>query len=1059
MTKTRAPFLVVPWREDFLRALLRRALHDTDGDIGKATFIFPHSRPKRYLSLLLHGEAAVRKPLIMPGMHTVSSLFTVFSGRILARPAWNAGLLDRVGLLLACAREEGEGEGSPFLTDARHFFPWGVRLAALYEECFSQHCEPSDFLHMEAEVTPFAAMLLSRLGRMFQSYRAALRERGWSTPGHDAALTAEYIGRHGALPGGAVPGQRSGPVYIAGFHVLTGTEDILFRHLWEQGARVVLHADPALARPAGERTVHWSCAAFSAWAQAWRTQLTPHAADEETGEEAETGSGPRIRFYAGFDLHSQLQALAKELGDRSAPGTSGAPLAPEDEERALEANEEAAFFPGASGHPCLDHRADSAVILPDSGLLLPVLHHLPRTDINISMGYPLARSPLFRLVDTLLRLQENRKGKGYYWRDLVDMLRHPYIKMLRPDLPPEEEGEASGLPLRRELHRLEQGLREGGGRYPDPRALLLDLYQSLPKEDLPPAPVLQMLEELLRTTLDAFEHLRSPGELAAAITGLCELMLRKGAHLWRRFPIDAECLFRLRQSLVPELSRSALADEPLRPETLFSLARSLLQAERVPFEAEPLVGLQVMGMLETRLLAFRRVIIVDAVEDSLPGSPQGDLLLPEALRAEIGLPPLHSREQVAAYTFFRLLAGAEEVVLLWQEGGDAPGLQDQKKKKSRFVEELLWAEEKNLGRLLSAQGRDGPLTVISSAAAPIPHGARGITRTPLVHKLLLELVQRPVSASLLDAYLRCPVRFFHERAARLAPAEEVIEGDDPLAIGELFHHVLQTGYARRLRRPLPEGQALAQSMEDELLDALRASPKYARLARTLPADSLAMLNAAGQKRLHDYLLRQPPTTPLAVELPLHAAFVWKNTSCMLTGQADRLDIRGDGPDRGIMILDYKTGRTPAPERTLWEDDAFWERLERQRPGGEAPDKEQALLAELAERLESVQLPFYLLLYSLAARQGKLAGSLGPDASLPALDAAWVALGGSGEECPLFPNNLPPARRREIVENRIPGLVHFLLRHMLESPVLTPLPGPYCDWCSCAKLCTVFVASE
>jgi len=1048
-------FVLIPWQQDFLRALTDLALEETGDNISRAVFIFPHNRPKRYLSLILCEHPYVRRPLIMPGMHTVSSLFTLAAGRIVSRPAWNAGLLDRVGLLLACVREESQDRDLPvlpFLMEARGFFPWGIRLAALFEECFSQRRTPVDFLHVEDQVSPFAAALLERLGSIFTRYAAALREREWSSPGFDASLTANHLHSGRSLPDGLLPDPATHPIYIAGFHRLTGAENVLFHHLWEQcGARVVLHGDAKL--PSGPDEAHWSCRALADWAEAWQSKLLLRRPKNQADEARVTER--RIRYFSGFDLHSQLAVLRDELDTPVCePKPVQGNVAPE---------ENSARYDSLAA----DHQADTLVALPDSGLLMPVLHHLPHTDINISMGYPLARSPVFRLVDTLARLQEGRKNSDYYWRDLVDLIRHPYLKMLAPRLEGPDSvdavdaaNDAAVHDLRRELHQLEAALRGHGRKYADPFDLIWNMYAGLPatqtarKTADDAAGVL--LETLLTTCLTAFENPQRPRDLAEALEGLCAFLLAHGGHLWKRFPIDAECLYRLRQSLIPELGRSELANERFTPDTLFALLRSLMEAERVPFEAVPLVGLQVMGMLETRLLSFRRVCIVDAGEDVLPGSPAGDPLLPEALRREIGLPPLQNREQAAAYTFFRLIAGAEDVVLLWQEGGDAPGLQEQKKKKSRFIEELLWEEEKRLGRLLAPQGLDGPLTVLESRVAPAPMQRRSIPVTPPIRDLIADLLKKPVSASLLDSYLRCPARFFHERLVRLPPADEVNEGDDPLAVGELFHVTLEQAYAPYLGISLPGGEILAERMEEELVSCLFNSPRFAALTRSLPADSAAMLAESGKKRLVDYLLHQPPTTVLALESALTVAFSRDGGRWTLTGTADRIDMRS-GPDgqpgnqRYISIIDYKTGAIPLLRPSLWEDETLWQRLSTWRPAGQS-GQGCSLLTTLADRMESIQLPFYLLLHDLAGARLPHDRAGLPD--LAALDAAWIHLAHNGEEISLFPQNFSQDQRRKIIQNRIPALVSFLLRHISGSAILEPRPGKHCDWCFCAKLCSV-----
>jgi Inactivated superfamily I helicase len=196
----------------------------------------------------------------------------------------------------------------------------------------------------------------------------------------------------------------------------------------------------------------------------------------------------------------------------------------------------------------------------------------------------------------------------------------------------EEESESAApledagteAPLRLELHRLEQYLRGSSQRYVDLLSALEEMYQTMEAKDLPPASALALLERLFAVCLTGFEDKHSPSELGLSLEALCGLLLDCGKHLWERFLIDAECLFRIMQSLIPELSRSIMAQDRFAPRTLLGILRRLMEEERVPFEASPLVGLQIMGMLETRLLSFRRVIILEACEDSLPGSPAGD---------------------------------------------------------------------------------------------------------------------------------------------------------------------------------------------------------------------------------------------------------------------------------------------------------------------------------------------------------------------------------------------------------------------------------------------------
>lgn len=1060
------PFTLVSWHQNFLPALLRLACQPGERPLAETVFVFPHRRAAQYMTRLLATAPYVTRPLVMPTMLTVSEVVGQVCRMAVPAPLWQAGLLDRVGLLLASAREEAAtaGDDAPSLLagmDADRFFPWGVRLANLFEECFTHLRRPDNFRNMEGQTTPFAAALLARLAHLFTRYEQALAQRGWTTPGHSAYLAARHAAGGGALPG-ALCGERS--VFFAGFHTLTGAEDLLLRRLWEDhGARIVLHADPALADTHNASASHWSCRTFTTWATSWRTRITP-------AEEEAPPAPQRMTFYEGFDLHSQLNALADHLAQQRQDEQTGCEeTAPGIKEPAAETTAPEAVYEERWSAPL-------AVVLPESGLLLPALHHLPKEDCNISMGYPLGRSPLAQLLHTLLALQEKRRGNTYYWRDLVDLARHPYLKMLTPNVqtqegtspPAPQSAAAIGQPaqhatgsaeatlsLRGELHRLEKTIRESGSLFVAPFTLLQEEYASMAPHQLPPMPLLQLLDTTLNTSLTALESPTTPAALGAALEQFCALLLEHGAELWERFPIDGECLHRLLQSVIPELLHSSLAGEELPRQTLFNLVRQLLEAERVPFTASPLVGTQVLGMLETRLLSFKRVYVLDATDEHLPGIPMGDPLLPDTLRAELGLPSVSGRNETSAYHFFRLLAGAEEVVLLWQQGADA-GL-EQKQQKSRFVEELVWEQERRQGCLVHEPGSTAPYITLATSLAPQASHTRAIAATPATAALVHATLGRGVSASLLESYLRCPVQFFHERAANLAEPDEAQERDDPLEVGNLLHKTLEEFFKPYLGKPFPPAEVSPEALQDLMQETFTACLKKSTLPRTLPADAQAMLQSAASIRLHAFMEGQMHLAPmpLVVEHPLEKVpFIpvagqgpgrYGEKALHLTGKLDRIDMR----EKGLVILDYKTGSIPRPDHGVWHNTALWEHMATWQPG--TPEHDAMALERVAAAIPRVQLPFYLHLCNMARQTGQLA--LVPE-HVPLWDAAFVGLAEFGEEHPLFAPYAEPETRLHAIHTQIPLLVSFLIRHMAESSVYFPRQGEHCLWCSCKKTCMV-----
>ncbi len=793
-------------------------------------------------------------------------------------------------------------------------------------------------------------------------------------------------------------------MFIAGFHALTGTEEAVFRALAEDGAaRLVWHSDPLLAE-APDRA-HWSCREHARQLASWSVRA------ELVGPPCQRPE-PVLHFHEGFDLHSQLGALRGLL--------------------------EAADL------------SDTAVVLPDTGSLMPVLHHLPVKDVNISMGYPLERSSLFRLLETVLRLQETARDpapdpaggtaeaparRRYYWREVVALIRHPYVKMLEP---------VPGLGLRGLLRELERSVRRGGkwtdplAWEPDAEALAAALPEPLP-EGLDAAGAMEHLRAVLSACLTAFETPRTLEAFAAALLDLARTLVPEGGeHVWHRFPVDAECLYRLAASLVPALADSHVSRDPLDQPVLFSMLRQMMRAERVPFEAEPLTGLQVLGMLESRLLRFSRVFVLDATEDKLPGAAPYDPLLPDPLRVLLDLPGEGVRAQVAAYNFHRLTAGADEVHLLYQAGADAPGPQGGKAIRSRFVEQLLWREEQRLGRLIEP-GPDGPLSVITLPLAPLPPRPGLVPRTAALDARLTRLLHtRALSASLLDTYLGCPLRFFHQYLTPLREAETVSEDGDPLELGTLVHGVLREFLApwRGLRKNLAELDPAP------LLDAFSARLAQAPFFTQMPYDLRLGMAATGRERLRRFLAASPETTIESLEQDMEAALVVDDLGLRLGGRFDRVDKRPEGR----VVLDYKTGTVHAPQLRLWKDEALWERMQAWTPDG-APDQGDGddedgasdPLADLRRALPSVQLPLYAWIYWRATD------------ILPA-DAAWVELADKGQETPLFGPKMDEETREEIVTERTPLVVRFLVRHMRGAPGFAAAPSPRCAWCPYGYAC-------
>ena len=999
------PFVIIPWDKDFFTVLREHILERTNERPEDALVVFPHDRPRRYVQ---DSFAALGRATFLPRTLTVREVFAAL--RPADRPLREAGLIDRVALLYACCQEVGKEDdplGRRLIRGGESaFFPWGEHLDALLEECLNQNITPVDLHHAETEVAPFGADLLAALGRIFARYVAVLPEQGRTTPGLDAHLAVNDL--DGDLP----PLFADKAVFLAGFHILTGSEERLFKRLWEQGARIMLHSDPALADP--QATPHWSCEGHARWLRKWRAgaELACPSSD----------SRPTLHFFSGHDLHSQLHQLSEDL---------------------------TADLRADNGE---ERRSPSrAVALPHPDLLLPVLHHLPEKRCNISLGYPMERTALCRLLECILQLAENSTPEGLIpWREFSELACHPWLRMLTPKTA--DAMQDSGPDFTALLHVLDHHIRDAA-RFQDPdtavakaleqHRLTRDKSGCVPGSERSQA---LLLERVLEHTVYSWRRAATLADMANCLAGLTELLATAGQDVWQRFPLDGEGLMRLAQRIIPPLRDNLLANVALPITLRNEMLRSLIRAERVPFEADPITGLQVLGMLETRLLHVSRVYVVDATDATLPGAPGHDPLLPDSLRAVLGLPDIQQRDLLAAHTFHRLLAGADEVFLYWQEGAQASGLLDSVSQRSRLVEELIWKEEQSR-RVLLKPG-DPPLAASSIRLRPPRRELAPLQRSEAMHRRMASLLDSALSATALDEYLRCPLQFYYSRLIGLSGRQEVIEGDEPMAVGELLHTVLQELYEPFKGKLLRQDDIDEQVMHDLFARHLAQSP----LRSSLPPESLIMFGLSGPVRLSRYLCAQPERTRiLDLERDVSVPVAVCGEQAVLRGRMDRVDER----QGERWILDYKTGRSKGLGDGLWKNETLWQSIaswlhDAQQSSALDEDLDargNSLLQELSVACPSVQLPCYIAM------------SLAENPETREINAAYVNLATDGEEAPLFGPKTEPANRKKACDTYIPLLLAFLIRHMRTSLHFIPQNSAHCDWCSFKNLCMLPPKSE
>ena len=418
---------------------------------------------------------------------------------------------------------------------------------------------------------------------------------------------------------------------------------------------------------------------------------------------------------------------------------------------------------------------ETAVVLCNEGLLLPMLHCIPENvpDLNVTMGYPLSQTPVYNSLRNILLLHSDGCRDGRFRaKFILPVLRDPYLNRLSPltdslraDLIDHNLFAAS----REELSR-DEGLSLLFGDASTPMALgklLLEIIRRLTALTMANAGS-DTDDETEESSTDA-QTLRTPAfETAPAAL--------PGAEAEIFLPLYEESLF---QCFTAISRLNDLLREGLFEMTLVTYRRLLLKmlSVAIPFSGEPLRGIQLMGLLETRNLDFRNVLILSLNEGTVPKKTPDSSFIPYNLRRAFSLTGQEHRDAISAYYFFRLIQRAENVTCVYNSSTD--GLNSGEM--SRFLLQL------------QVEGRF-PIAK-SALAAPVSPDRSEDIHTEKTPEVLARIPNR-LSPSAINCYLDCPLKFCFKYVKRLAPVDEITEEIDGAVFGTMFHAAAQHLYTR-----------------------------------------------------------------------------------------------------------------------------------------------------------------------------------------------------------------------------------------------------------------------
>ena len=530
-----------------------------------------------------------------------------------------------------------------------------------------------------------------------------------------------------------------------------------------------------------------------------------------------------------------------------------------------------------------DAMEQTALVLGDESLLLPVLNSLPEevATANITMGYPLADTSAHDLMLKLFALHQRRHGKYFYHQDINDILSDFCIARLleAPD-----------------MHtRLTRLLVKQHFVYADPDEL-------------------RGLLEALDCNPDTLAYLFPPE--APTPDGLLEMARQLVVDIHRQGVLDRNlkelealgCLLQTLDYLIGLQEQYHFVDSL---STLQKIYTRLARRRSVAFYGEPLGGLQILGMLETRNLDFRRVVLLSVNEGVMPAGNNDNSLIPYNLKTAFGLPTYHEKDAVYAYNFYRLLQRAEEIYLVYSTNTEGLG----KGEPSRFLLQLRHELAQRFPDNITLR----EVVVEADNHADTRPFRQSVEKDGAVLRRLEEMADYGFSPSALNKYRGCPLKFYYENVLALREVDEVSEDLAQSDLGTCIHAVLQEAFSRDSDRTVrPETLQGVIDDLDGILDRVleeQFSHGRSRLGRNHFLESVARKQIVAFLRGEIKRLHQGESIEIvSLEQPLGHALDIGGRTVRIIGTADRID-RANGV---LRIIDYKSGKVE--ERDLRVDE-------------------------------------------------------------------------------------------------------------------------------------------
>lgn len=519
-----------------------------------------------------------------------------------------------------------------------------------------------------------------------------------------------------------------------------------------------------------------------------------------------------------------------------------------------------------------------AIVLGEENLLIPLLYSLPDSvgALNITMGYSSKNNPVQILIAKLFKMHTNALSRNnssyvFYYKDVLDILTHPLIE------PYAKTSALVGIINKNNYtfisHNKLLELNENAND------LFLLLFQRWEKGSIA---VLEIISSLLLKVKNNLSNDNEEEKIAKTFV---------------------YAIFKVINKLINYYSKHQGIDSI---ETLYAIYKQVIDLAEVSFEGEPLNGLQIMGVLESRVLDFETVIITSMNEGKFPAGKSQNSFIPYDVKRELGLPTFKEKDAIYTYHFYHLLQRAKNIYLLYNtesEGLDAG-------EKSRFITQL--EVEKQPKHTLTHEIYNAVLPETAYQPMKIPKSEKVMLR-------LKEIAEKGFSPSALTSYIRNPIQFYFQKILRISEVEEVEENIALNTLGTIIHETLRVLYEPFVGEFISETDIknCIEKIDSEVLIQFKLVYKEGEIkkGRNLLAFEVAKRNVFNFLKMELESIKSGDAIKI---LELEKTFERKLEHpslpfpILIKGNVDRIEERNGN----IRIIDYKTGKVEKTNVTL-----------------------------------------------------------------------------------------------------------------------------------------------